>query len=247
MPYRAEVVRVPELDGSRGRRDDGRAVGDGHPRRDRPRGPRISRVQAVRTMNGYLAAEAAPFQFSTLIVGSLAATTLILAMTGIYGMTAFVVGRRTRDSGSGWRLAPPGPASFTSCWAASHSAWPLARSPGCSAQWLRTVFGRDAGQRGLGDCRCATAAAGRPAADRGGGGCGTGPGVSAPPASTRGQLYRPNGGIGLGGAESPGISSPACPSASVPFTVINSARFIVQAPRSRQAAHQTFPRWTNLE
>ena len=56
-------------------------------------------VHAVRTMSDYLTAEAAPFQFSTLVVGSLAATTLILATTGIYGMTAFVVGHRRREFG----------------------------------------------------------------------------------------------------------------------------------------------------
>jgi predicted permease len=56
-------------------------------------------VQALRTMTDYLAAEAAPFQFGSLVVGALAATTLLLATTGIYGMTAFVVGRRSREFG----------------------------------------------------------------------------------------------------------------------------------------------------
>jgi putative ABC transport system permease protein len=56
-------------------------------------------LQGLRTMTDYVAAEAAPLQFGSLVIGTLAATTLLLAMTGIYGMTAFVVGRRSREFG----------------------------------------------------------------------------------------------------------------------------------------------------
>jgi putative ABC transport system permease protein len=56
-------------------------------------------VQSVRSMQDYLADEVAPYRFSSLVVGSLATVALVLAATGIYGLTAFVVGRRTRELG----------------------------------------------------------------------------------------------------------------------------------------------------
>jgi putative ABC transport system permease protein len=56
-------------------------------------------VTAVQSMEEYVARETAPFRFSSLIVGSLAGIAQVLAMTGIYGLTAFIVGRRSRELG----------------------------------------------------------------------------------------------------------------------------------------------------
>jgi putative ABC transport system permease protein len=56
-------------------------------------------VTAVQSMEEYVARETAPFRFSSLIVGSLACAAYVLAATGIYGLTAFLVGRRSREVG----------------------------------------------------------------------------------------------------------------------------------------------------
>jgi ABC-type antimicrobial peptide transport system permease subunit len=56
-------------------------------------------VTAVQSMEEYVARETAPFRFSSLIVGSLACAAYVLAATGIYGLTAFIVGRRSREVG----------------------------------------------------------------------------------------------------------------------------------------------------
>lgn len=56
-------------------------------------------VTAVQSMEEYVAQETAPFRFSSLIVGSLACAAYVLAATGIYGVTAFIVGRRSREVG----------------------------------------------------------------------------------------------------------------------------------------------------
>jgi len=56
-------------------------------------------VDAVMAMDDYIARERAPFQFSSLVVGSLAGAAFVLAITGIYGLTAFIVGRRFRELG----------------------------------------------------------------------------------------------------------------------------------------------------
>lgn len=54
-------------------------------------------VQAVQPMAEYVAGETAPYRFGSLVAGSLAAAALVLAVTGIYGLTAFVVGGRSRE------------------------------------------------------------------------------------------------------------------------------------------------------
>lgn len=54
-------------------------------------------IEAVRSMSSYLDREAAPYRFSSMVVGSLAGVALLLALTGIYGLTTFVVGRRRRE------------------------------------------------------------------------------------------------------------------------------------------------------
>jgi hypothetical protein len=54
-------------------------------------------LETVRSMAEYVALEGAPYRFSALVVGSLAAAALLLALTGIYGMTTFIVGRRARE------------------------------------------------------------------------------------------------------------------------------------------------------
>ena len=59
----------------------------------------IQPVTAVQSMEDYVARETAPFRFSSLIVGSLAGAAYVLAVTGIYGLTAFIVGRRSHELG----------------------------------------------------------------------------------------------------------------------------------------------------
>jgi putative ABC transport system permease protein len=54
-------------------------------------------VTAVQSFEDYLDRETAPFRFSSLVIGSLAAAAHVLALTGIYGLTSFVVGRRSRE------------------------------------------------------------------------------------------------------------------------------------------------------
>jgi hypothetical protein len=56
-------------------------------------------VTAVESMAEYVARETAPFRFGSLVIGSLAAAAYVLALTGIYGLTAFIVGRRSRELG----------------------------------------------------------------------------------------------------------------------------------------------------
>jgi hypothetical protein len=56
-------------------------------------------VQAVMSMDEYVARERAPYQLGALVVGSLAGAAFVLAITGIYGLTAFIVGRRFRELG----------------------------------------------------------------------------------------------------------------------------------------------------
>ncbi|MGH9140985.1 MAG: FtsX-like permease family protein, partial [Vicinamibacterales bacterium] len=56
-------------------------------------------VYAVRAMADYVDRETAPFEFGSLIVGSLAAAAVVLAVSGIYGLTTFIVGRRTHEIG----------------------------------------------------------------------------------------------------------------------------------------------------
>jgi len=56
-------------------------------------------ITAVQSMEEYVERETAPFRFSSLIVGSLAIAAYVLATTGIYGLAAFIVGRRAREVG----------------------------------------------------------------------------------------------------------------------------------------------------
>jgi len=56
-------------------------------------------VHAVMAMDEYVARERAPYRFGALVVFSLAGTAFILAITGIYGLTTFIVGRRFRELG----------------------------------------------------------------------------------------------------------------------------------------------------
>ena len=64
-------------------------------------------LSAVQPMHEYIDAETAPYRFSALIVFVLAGAALLLAVTGIFGMTAFVVGRRTRELGVRLALGAP--------------------------------------------------------------------------------------------------------------------------------------------
>jgi putative ABC transport system permease protein len=56
-------------------------------------------VHAVMAMDDYVARERAPYRFSSLVVGSLAGAAFVLAISGIYGLTTFIVGRRFRELG----------------------------------------------------------------------------------------------------------------------------------------------------
>jgi len=64
-------------------------------------------LSAVQPMHEYIDEETAPYRFSALIVFVLAGAALLLAVTGIFGMTAFVVGRRTRELGVRLALGAP--------------------------------------------------------------------------------------------------------------------------------------------
>jgi putative ABC transport system permease protein len=56
-------------------------------------------LHAMMAMDEYIARERAPYQFSSLVVGSLAGAAFVLAISGIYGLTTFIVGRRFRELG----------------------------------------------------------------------------------------------------------------------------------------------------
>ncbi len=56
-------------------------------------------VTDIQSMEGYVDEEMAPFRFSSLVVGTLAGAAQVIAITGIYGLTAFTVGRRSRELG----------------------------------------------------------------------------------------------------------------------------------------------------
>jgi putative ABC transport system permease protein len=56
-------------------------------------------VHAVMAMDEYVARERAPYRFGALVVFSLAGAAFVLAITGIYGLTTFIVGRRFRELG----------------------------------------------------------------------------------------------------------------------------------------------------
>jgi putative ABC transport system permease protein len=56
-------------------------------------------VQDIRTLDAYLEDERAPLELSALVIGALALSSALLALAGIYAMTAFVVGRRTPEIG----------------------------------------------------------------------------------------------------------------------------------------------------
>jgi putative ABC transport system permease protein len=56
-------------------------------------------VHAVMAMDEYVARERAPYRFGALVVFSLAGAGFILAVTGVYGLTTFIVGRRFRELG----------------------------------------------------------------------------------------------------------------------------------------------------
>jgi putative ABC transport system permease protein len=64
-------------------------------------------LSAVQPMHEYIDAQTAPYRFSALIVFVLAGAALLLALTGIFGLTAFIVGRRTRELGVRLALGAP--------------------------------------------------------------------------------------------------------------------------------------------
>ena len=56
-------------------------------------------VADIMMMADYLARVRAPYRFSSLVVGCLAGAAFVLALAGIYGLTAFIVGTRIRELG----------------------------------------------------------------------------------------------------------------------------------------------------
>lgn len=56
-------------------------------------------VADVMLMADYVDRARAPYRFSSLVVGCLAAAAFVLALAGIYGLTAFLVGTRLRELG----------------------------------------------------------------------------------------------------------------------------------------------------
>jgi predicted permease len=56
-------------------------------------------VADVMKMTDYLDRARAPYRFSSLVVGSLAAAAFVLALSGIYGLTGFLVGARLPELG----------------------------------------------------------------------------------------------------------------------------------------------------
>jgi predicted permease len=56
-------------------------------------------VADIMMMDDYLARARAPYRFSSLVVGCLAGAAFVLALAGIYGLTAFIVGTRIRELG----------------------------------------------------------------------------------------------------------------------------------------------------
>jgi putative ABC transport system permease protein len=64
-------------------------------------------VYDVMAVGDYLARERAPYRFGLLVVGCLAGAAFALAMSGIYGLTAFIVGNRFRELGVRLALGAP--------------------------------------------------------------------------------------------------------------------------------------------
>jgi predicted permease len=66
-------------------------------------------VEAVRSMEEYLAREGAPYRFGSLVVGSLAGAALLLALAGVFGLTTFAVRARSRELSLRIALGATGP------------------------------------------------------------------------------------------------------------------------------------------
>ena len=59
-------------------------------------------VEALRVMDDFVEREAAPYRLTSMVIGGLTGVALTLALTGIYGQTAFTGrGRRRAFAGAG--------------------------------------------------------------------------------------------------------------------------------------------------
>src|SRR5437867_12498253 len=66
-------------------------------------------IQAIRTMEEVVDRSVAQRRFQLTLMAVFAASALLVASLGIYGVVSYSVARRRNEIGSGWRSAPSAP------------------------------------------------------------------------------------------------------------------------------------------